>query len=104
MALGVNATLSDKESAEAHVAPATPVRNGTAVRHKMGFHSGIERKAPGLLNVTDTWMIEDFKNRQQLQATSLTKLMRLHRRGSFVIEPEFERCVHLVVLGFRQYF
>jgi uncharacterized CHY-type Zn-finger protein len=52
--------LSDKESAEAHVAQTTSVSDRAAVRHNMGFHSWIERKALGFLRFYDPFVFPEY--------------------------------------------
>ena len=56
-----------------------------------------------LLNATDTWAIEDFKHRQQLQTASPVKFIRLQLGGTFVIKSQFGRRDHRVVFGGRLY-
>jgi hypothetical protein len=58
-------------------------------------------KVSGLLNATKTWMIQNLKNRQQLQTASLAKFIPWHRGGFFVIKSQSGRRVHQLVFDYR---
>ena len=52
--------LRNEKPAEAHIAQSTPVGDRAAIRHDMGFHSRIKRKAFGLLRFHNPLVLPEY--------------------------------------------